>query len=104
MIPSTSKGTPKKKSPKDDDVDDNENSNGGNDSGTDINSDDDSYKSPLKTTTPIKGNATPTKTTPLKGTPIKNGVKRKHSDTDEVEITPSKKVNTGIGNVIDSFL
>lgn len=93
LIPSSSKGTPKKKPLKDDDDDDedNGNNNEGDDSGTDINSDDDTEKSPMKTT-PAKNSVTPSKTTPLKATPTKNGVKRKHSDTGNGEITPSKKV------------
>lgn len=93
LIPSSSKGTPKKKPLKDDDDDDedNDNNNEGDDSGTDINSDDDTEKSPMKTT-PAKNSVTPSKTTPLKATPTKNGVKRKHSDTGNGEITPSKKV------------
>lgn len=89
LIPSSSEGTPKKKPLKDDD-EDNDNNNEGDDSGTDINSDDDTGVSPMKTT-PAKNSATPSKSTPLKATPTKNGVKRKHSDTGNGEITPSKK-------------
>ncbi|XP_061196299.1 DNA ligase 3-like [Saccostrea echinata] len=88
LIPSPSKGTPKKKSSNEDEEDDNNNE--GDDSGTDVNSDDEMDVSPVKKT-PVKGNSTPSKTTPLKVTPIKNGIKRSYSDKEDSETTPSKK-------------